>query len=56
MHNFRNPKADTQIPGSHTVGPGIMLFLISGYASLLTAEASVVAPETEGQILANLVG
>ena len=33
-----------------------MLFLISGYASLLNAEASVVASEIRDQILANLVG
>ena len=33
-----------------------MLFLLSGYASLLNAEASVVASEIRDQILANLVG
>ena len=53
---FETASADVQIAGSDTVGLGMMPLLISGYASHLNAEASVVATETEGQILANFVG
>lgn len=53
---FETASADVQIAGSDTVGLGMMPLLIAGYASHLNAEASVVATETEGQILANLIG
>ncbi len=53
---FDTATADIQIAGSDTVGLGMMPLLISGYASHLNAEASVIATETRGQILANLVG
>lgn len=54
--SFETAEADVVIAGSDTVGLGMMPLLISGYASHLDAEASVVATETEGQILANFVG
>lgn len=53
---FETASADVQIAGSDTVGLGMMPLLISGYASYLDAEASVVATEKEGEILANLIG
>lgn len=53
---FETASADVQIAGSDTVGLGMMPLLLSGYASYLDAEASVVATEKEGEILANLVG
>jgi len=53
---FETAGADVQIAGSDTVGLGMMPLLLSGYASYLDAEASVVATDKEGEILANLVG
>ena len=53
---FEIAGADVQIAGSDTVGLGMMPLLISGYASHLNAEASVVATATDGQILANFIG
>ena len=54
--SFETASADVQIAGSDTVGLGMMPLLLSGYASHLDAEASVVATEKEGQILANFIG
>jgi phosphate transport system substrate-binding protein len=52
---LKTAEADVRIAGSDTIGLGMMTLLISGHASNLNAEASVVATQTEGQITANLV-
>ncbi|MEJ6405024.1 phosphate ABC transporter substrate-binding/OmpA family protein [Yoonia sp. 2307UL14-13] len=54
--NFDAIDADVVIAGSDTVGIGIMPLLLSGYAGFLGAEATVTATETEGEIIAELVG
>lgn len=53
---FETASADVTIAGSDVVGVGLMPLLMSGYASNLDAEASVVATDKDGEILANLVG
>ena len=53
---FTTTAADVVIAGSDTVGLGLMPLLMSGYASYLEAEASVVNTETEGQIVASFIG
>lgn len=53
---FDTTSADVQIAGSDTVGLGMMPLLISGYASFLDAEASIVTTEKQGEILANFIG
>ena len=53
---FDTASADVQIAGSDTVGLGMMPLLISGYASFLDAEASIVTTEKQGEILANFIG
>ncbi len=53
---FDTASADVQIIGSDTVGLGMMPLLISGYASYLDAEASIVTTEKQGEILANFIG
>lgn len=53
---FETASADVTIAGSDTVGLGLMPLLMSGYASNLDAEASVIATDKEGEVLANFVG
>lgn len=53
---FETTSADIKIAGSDTVGLGLMPLLMAGYASHLDAEASVVATETEGEMLAKFIG
>ena len=53
---FETASADVTIAGSDTVGLGLMPLMMSGFASSLDAEASVIATEKEGEILANFVG
>jgi phosphate transport system substrate-binding protein len=54
--SFDTATADIQIAGSDTVGLGMMPLLLSGFASHLNAEASVITTATKGQILASFVG
>lgn len=53
---FETTSADVRFAGSETVGLGVMPLLLSGYASYLDAEASIVATENEGEILADMIG
>lgn len=48
--------ADVTLAGSDTVGLGMMPLLMSGFASHLDAEASVVATSQEGEFITSLVG
>lgn len=54
--SFDTVAADVTIAGSDTVGLGVMPLLMSGYAAFLGAEATVTATETQGEILAEMVG
>lgn len=53
---FDTASADVMFAGSDTVGLGLMPLLMSGFASNLDAEASVVATSTEGELITTLVG
>ena len=53
---FDAVEADVVIAGSDTVGLGVMPLLLSGYAAFLGAEATVTATDTDGEILAELIG
>lgn len=53
---FETSTADVVISGSDTLGQGLMPLLMSGYASSLDAEASVISTDQAGEILANFVG
>ncbi len=53
---FETATAGVKIAGSDTVGEGLMPLLMSGFASHLDAEASILATENSGEILASFVG
>lgn len=53
---FDTASADVTLAGSDTVGLGMMPLLMSGFASHLDAEASVVATSNEGELITTLVG
>ena len=53
---FETATADINIKGSDTVGLGMMPLLLSGYATFLEAEASIVSTSVEDEVLANFVG
>jgi len=54
--SFDTASADVMFAGSDTVGLGLMPLLMSGYASHLDAEASVVATSNEGEVITTFVG
>ncbi|SHG67654.1 phosphate ABC transporter substrate-binding/OmpA family protein [Marivita hallyeonensis] len=52
---FDTESADLQFAGSDAMGVGLMPLLLSGYASYLDAEASIVETAQEGQLLADFI-
>lgn len=53
---FDTASADVTLAGSDTVGLGMLPLLMSGFASHLDAEASVVATSNEGEVITTMVG
>lgn len=52
---FDTSNAGVQITGSDAMGVGLMPLLLTGYASHMNAEASIVETAQEGQLIADLI-